>query len=220
MICFLSAKHTPPLIGEVEFELIIFALWQYWGKQARRLTLYVIYRELGFFFYLRYFKWDVSPVVSVAAGCDDGVHYLARLNCCSFSVYSDLLFLLNSCKESCYNIFLTSIWSIEVSSEGCVSRVLPRVAPAGQLRAILQTSGLFWACLKCSVLLSWFLSWCSLARGWWLLKQFPCIVPRWDSSSSAFIAAEGGEILSEGAFEVWLVNGRVISWTICTFQAI
>lgn len=69
VICFLSAKHTLLLIGEVEFELIIFALWQDRGKQARRLTLYVIYMGLGCSFFNsrgifhQLYQWQLVVVI-------------------------------------------------------------------------------------------------------------------------------------------------------------
>lgn len=157
MICFLSAKHTLPLIGEVEFELIIFALWQCRGKQARRLTLYVIYKGLDCYFFK--FKWDI---LSMAAGCGDCVPYPAKSNPCSFPAYSDFSFHLNSKKENYYNNLF------KLQPEQCV---FSTTRPMSRLEWLLlvsseQSSNIIRTFLKLSVLSSWFfLSWCSLAQG-------------------------------------------------------
>lgn len=119
----------------------------------------------------------------MAAGCGSCVHYPARWNPCSFSVYSDFLFHLNSRRESYYNIFLTSVWSIsDLKSLFRAARLSKDPCPASSgscwsAQSDPPASGLFWTRLKCSVLFCGILSWSSLAEGWWLLKQFPCVVP-------------------------------------------
>lgn len=131
---------------------------------------------LGCSFLKKKKKWDISSVVSMAAGCGDCVPYPEKLNLCSFSASSNFLFHLNSRKESCYiNLFNFCLKQRSLFRTMC----LPSPAWSGSCWSAQSdppTSGLFWAHLKCSVLFSWFLSWCSLAQGWWLLKHFPCVV--------------------------------------------